>query len=104
MDCLRKQWNAACLQLGIPSLTTCTSAKIMAILMHYGNNEAFVLSPHFMADAEYIQQRFHIEGGESPDAEFAEYLKGYDAELKKCDNPPQWAKDLMKEMYKIDIY
>ena len=103
-ECLRQQWNEACLSLGIPALTTPTAAKIMAILMHYGNNEAFVLSPHFRADCEYIQKRYHIEGGETPDGEFAEYLQRYDRELERCEKPPTWAVELIKGMYNINIY
>ena len=63
---LRHQWNEACLQLGLPSLTIDTSAKIMAVLYQYGNNEAMVFNYHFVADCEYIQKRFHIQGGEHP--------------------------------------
>ena len=55
---LRHQWNEACLQLGLPSLTIDTSAKIMAVLYQYGNNEAMVFNYHFVADCEYIQKRF----------------------------------------------
>lgn len=101
--CLRKQWNEACLQTGIPALTLPTCARIMSILMHYGNNEAMVLSPHFRADCEYVQKRFHIEGGESPDAEFAEALQEVEKQLRDLDQPPQWAVTLMKEMYNINI-
>lgn len=103
MDCLRKQWNDACLQMGIPSLSMKTCAKIMAILLHYGNNEAMVLSPHFRADCEYVQKRFHIRGGESPDREFVEEFRPLSAELEQCSEAPQWAKKLMKEMYNIEI-
>ena len=107
MESLRQQWNNACLAIGIPSLTVSTSAKIMAILLHYGNNEAMVLSPHFRADCEYIQKRFHIQGGEIPDEEFAHELRIYNQELEQRGmfaKPPQWAVDLMKGMYNIDIY
>ena len=38
-ETLRHQWNEACLQLDLPSLTTDTAAKIMAVLYVYGNNE-----------------------------------------------------------------
>ena len=41
-ETLRHQWNEACLQLGLPSLTTDTAAKIMAVLYVYGNNENMV--------------------------------------------------------------
>ena len=106
-ECLRQQWNEACLSLGIPALTTATSAKIMAILLHYGNNEAMVLSPHFRADCDYIQRRYHIQGGEIPDEEFATELRKYNSELERLGTfakPPQWAVDLMKNMYNITIY
>lgn len=103
MECLRQQWNDACLLLGIPALTTSTSAKLMAILLHFGNNEAFVLSPHFRADCDYIQKRYHVSGGEVPDQEFAEELRHYDKQLKDSNKPPQWAVDLVKGMYNINI-
>lgn len=103
MSNLRQQWNEACLQVGLPALTLATSAKLMSILYHYGNNEALVLSPHFRADCEYIQKRFHIDGGETPDLDFVEEYAEVNALLEGCDNPPQWAKDLMKGMYNIDI-
>lgn len=103
MSNLRKQWNDACLSIGLPALTTPTAAKIMCILMHYGNNEAFVLSPHFRADCEYIQKRYGIMGGETPDEEFVMEFQEVDKELGQHDTPPQWAKDLMKKMYSIEI-
>lgn len=100
---LRKQWNEACLQLGIPALTTATCARIMAILLHYGNSEAMVLNQHFTADCEYVQKRFRIMGGQSPDPDFARELQAINAELEACTQPPQWAVTLMQEMYGIKI-
>lgn len=102
MDNLRKQWNEACLQTGIPALTLATSAKLMAILMHFGNNEALVLSANFRADCEYVQKRYHIEGGESP-VEFVEAFRPVEKELRDLDQPPEWATKLMMEMYNIKI-
>lgn len=101
---LRQQWNEACLQVGLPSLTLNTCAKIMAILYHYGNNEAMVLSPHFRADCEYVKKRYHIQGGETPDEDFVDEYAEVNALLEDCKEPPKWAKDLMKEMYNITIY
>ena len=103
MDNLREQWNEACLQTGLPALTLATSARLMAILMHYGNNEALVLSPNFRADCEYVQKRYHIEGGESPDMEFVEAFRPVEKELRDLDQPPEWATKLMMEMYNIKI-
>lgn len=103
MSNLRQQWNEACLQVGIPSLTLPTCARIMAILYHYGNNEAMVLNRHFTADCEYIQKRFHLNGGETPDVDFVEEYAEVNATLEGLDTPPDWAKKLMKEMYNIEI-
>ena len=100
---LRRQWNDACLAAGIPAMTTATSARIMAILLHYGNNEAMVLNQHFTADCEYIQKRFRIMGSQSPDPDFARELQAINAELEACTQPPQWAVTLMQEMYGIKI-
>lgn len=107
MENLRKQWNDACLSAGINSISSQKSAKIMAVLMHLGNNEAMVMNQHFIADVYYIQQRYKLQGGEVPDAEFVEYFKVYEQELKKSlDNNiiPQWAEKLFKEDYDIKLW
>lgn len=99
---LREQWNEACLSIGLPALTLDTAARIMAILYRYGGGmEDFTLSPHFMADCRYIQKRWHIEGSETPDAEFVEVLQEIDETLE--DEPPQWAIDLIWNMYHIKL-
>ena len=107
---LRHQWNEACLQLGLPSLTIDTSAKIMAVLYQYGNNEAMVFNYHFVADCEYIQKRFHIQGGETPDAEFVvKYNKWlsdileYEKSHPDTDDIVPWAVKLFKDMYDIKL-
>lgn len=101
--CLRKKWNDMCLQLGIPSLSVDTSARLMAILMHFGNNESFVLSPNFRADCEYIQKRYHINGGETPSVDFVANLQFYSKQVENLAEPPLWAKKLFKDMYDINI-
>lgn len=75
----------------------------MAILMHFGNSEALVLSANFRSDCEYIQKRYHIEGGESPDMEFVDAFRPVEKELRDLDQPPEWAVRLMKEMYNINL-
>ena len=100
---MRKLWNEACLQTGLPALTLATSAKLMAILMHFGNNEALVLSANFRADCKYIKIRYHLRGGEAPDPEFAEAFKPVEKELRGLDQPPEWATKMMMEMYNIKI-
>ncbi len=75
----------------------------MAILMHFGNNEALVLSANFRADCKYIKIRYHLRGGEVPDPEFVEAFKPVEKELRDLDQPPEWATKLMMEMYNIKI-
>lgn len=102
----RKQWNEACLSAGINSISPQKSAKIMAVLMHLGNNEAMVMNKHFIADCEYIQKRYGIKGGEIPDATFVEYFKEYENDLRLAlDNDfiPQWANRLFIEDYEIKL-
>lgn len=117
MENLRKQWNDACLSIGIPAISKDTSARILAVLLVHGNNEAFVLNKHFVADVEYIQERFNFKGGEIPDAEMRrmvkqyvdeleEYCKEHKNEVEGCifsDAKPEWAKKLFKEMYHIKL-
>lgn len=104
---LRKQWNDACLQVGIESISAQKAAKISAVLMMFGNNEAMVMNQHFTADCDYIQKRFHVQGGEVVDATFAAYLKEYVTDLKEADRQgfiPQWAEKLFREDYEIKLY
>ena len=105
---LRHQWNEACLQLGLPSLTIDTSAKIMAVLYQYGNNEAMVLNYHFVADCDYIQKRYHIQGGETPDVDFVIkfqywYKDIMDYEKEHTEGIVSWAVKLFKDMYDIKL-
>lgn len=114
---MRKQWNDACLSIGVPALTTDTSARIMAVLMVHGNNEAFTHNTHFMADAAYIQERFQLCRAGRPPADFAILLRKYVAELEEynelhkneaeecifSDAKPRWAIKLFKDMYNINI-
>lgn len=104
---LRKQWNDACLQAGIESISPQKAAKIMAVLMLLGNNEAMVMNNHFTADVEYIQKRFSIGAGLIPDPVFVESFKIYTKDLEssiKQQFIPQWATKLFMDDYEIKLY
>ena len=110
---LQRDWLEACEQMGIPAITTDTSAKIMAIVyVHGGGEEEMVLNRKFTNDVQYIQRRFHIQGGEAPDAEFVEILQGYVGELEayaseskgKDTAIPGWAHRLMKDRYGMRLH
>lgn len=104
---LRRQWNDACLSIGIDSISPSKSAMIMAVLMHLGNNEAMVMNQHFVADVAYIQEKYKLQGGEIPDQEFVEYFKEYERELKESldkDVIPEWAEKLFMTDYEIKLW
>lgn len=92
------------LTVGLPIISTDTAARLMAITYVYGGgNETLVLSPKFQCDRKYIQERFGIQGGEIPDADFASTLRSYVKELENSKVCPQWVHDLMKRRYNIKL-
>ena len=93
MSGMRKQWNDACLSVGIDSISPSKSAKIMAVLMHLDNNEAMVMNQHFIVDVYYIKERYNLDGGLIPDATFVEYFKEYEK-----------AEKLFREDYEIKLW
>lgn len=99
-----KRWLRDCLTIGLPAISTDTSARILAVVCVLGNNENMVMSPKCRAELEYIQKRFGIDGGEVPAAEIIPLLKQYVAELEKATEVPQWAEKIFKERYGIKLY
>lgn len=92
------------LTVGLTIISTDTAARLMAITYVYGGgNETLVLSPKFQCDRKYIQERFGIQGGEIPDADFASTLRSYVKELENSKVCPQWVHDLMKRRYNIKL-
>lgn len=113
-------FNAACLSLGIPAISLDTSARIMAVIYVHGENEGLVANHHFNSDRQYIQERFGLQGGETPDPDFVEALQHYVKELKAFEAAhsdeyreragslysqpkPQWAHDLFRSRYGIKL-
>ena len=116
MENLYKKWLNTCQEADIPAISTDTSARIMAVLYEYGNNEGFTHNQKFLADVEYIQQRFGVYGSGTPDAEFCMLLQDYVKELQeyqeahrndKVDGAlfrpfaPDWAPQLLKDRYNM---
>lgn len=97
--------------MGIPSMERWkpeAAARMMAILQVFGNNEGFTLSPKFNADREYIQEIYHIDGGEIPDKVFAsclkEYVSVYERVKDKHDRVFIEAAEWIKKMYGFNLY
>ena len=85
-----------------------TAAKILAVIYIQSGDERMVMSPKLKADCDYIQRRYHIHGGEFPDAELVEYIQHYTREIenhiKECGDFPKWVYDLFKERYNFKLY
>lgn len=88
--------------IGLPIIGRKTAAMILFIIYKYGGaKEVFTYSPKFIAEIDYIKSTYHIDGGETPDAEIAAYIQQLEAE--NTDEIPQWANDLCKERYGFSL-
>ena len=70
------------LQVGLPIVSRETCAILCAMLLVWGNCEQFTHNHRLVCELKYAQQRFHIEGAESPDADFARLLQSYVSQLE----------------------
>lgn len=111
------QWLESCRQADIPAISTDTAARLMAVLYEYGNNEGFTYNQKFLADKDYIQDKFGLREMCVPEPRFHALLKQYIKELQdyqqehKDDvtdksNPykamaPDWAPQLLKDRYNM---
>lgn len=107
VDPIRDDWNSAMLQVGIPAISTDTAAKIMAVLYLYGNNEDMVYNKKLLADIRYIQRRFCICGGKTPNPNLIHAINCNIAQAhayeKEHHTIPEWAKTLFSEWYNIEL-
>lgn len=77
-----------------------------------GGEEEMVLNLKFVNDVQYIQDRFGIQGGETPDRDFVALLQHYVRELEsylnehKADKTcvPEWAHKLMLDRYGMKLH
>lgn len=110
-----RKWLQSSLQVGLPAISTDTSARVMAILLEYGNNEGFTHNLKFLAEKDYMTQRFGLHAMGVVDHQFHILLKKYVKELQdyykvhKKKNKmqsleelvPSWAPQLLKERYNM---
>ncbi|MCM1369842.1 MAG: hypothetical protein NC204_05660 [Candidatus Amulumruptor caecigallinarius] len=109
---LLSQWLEGCLQCNIPAISTDKSAKILAMVYVLGgSHSSYTYSTHLRAALEYIKKRFHIDGGETPDANIIPLIRQYSQELEtaysnatersevglKINWYPEWAIEIAKE-------
>lgn len=76
-------------------------ARAMAVFYVCGNNELMTHSYKFMAEMQFAQEKYHIQGGEKPDPKFILLVKRYIREIEiyeeQLDGFPDWAHRLMME-------
>lgn len=84
------------------------AARLMAIVQVFGNNEGFTLSPKFKADRDYIQELYHINGGEVPDQSFAKNLQRWVSVYQPLKDKDDYhfltAARWIKQMYNFQLY
>lgn len=105
MEDLKRQWNDACKAVGLIAIGHDTAAKLLAIVYVLGGErEAFVFNAKMNADLDYIREVYGFHGGDTPDIGVTEPMKKYVRELERCgENYPNWAKDMMKDLYNINL-
>jgi hypothetical protein len=85
-----------------------TAAKILAVVYIQGSDERMVLSPKLKADCDYIQERYHVQGGEVPDETIIEYIQHYvrtlEQHIKENNDWPQWVYDFFMQRYNFKLY
>ena len=103
MSDFRKQWNDACKAAGLKPVTTDTAARIMAIIYMF-DREDITHCPKLLADIEYIQSEYGIDGGKIPHSDFQKLFAKYVKEIEDNDcESTEWAKKLMEENYNIKL-
>lgn len=114
---LYREWLESCRQCGVPAISTDTAARLMAVLHEYGNNEGFTYNQKFLADKDYIQDRFGLREMCTPEPKFSVLLRQYiedlqeyyEAHKKDPDDAahpyrrlaPDWVPRLLNERYNM---
>ncbi|PNE28616.1 hypothetical protein BHU09_06130 [Tannerella sp. oral taxon 808] len=114
----REAWNETCLRAGLSAVSLDTAARIMAVLhVESGCTTAVTHSPKLRADLKYIQRRFGIEGGATPDAAFVRSFSRYVHEIEAHQRQskgrtgltlaeqawPEWARTLYQDNYNVKL-
>lgn len=103
MSNFRKKWNDTCKAAGLKSITTDTAARIMAVVYEF-DREDITHCPKLLADLEYIQDEYGIDGGKIPHPNFRDLFAKYAKEIEDSNcEPTEWARKLMIENYGIKL-
>lgn len=116
---LYRDWLGAFAAIDTPAIGRDTAARILAVTYVHGNNEALVYNDKYLQDIHHIEKMYHMEGGDSPDADLIMLIKQYVSELEQYrdehDNDvnesgavfqskaPEWARKMFIEKYGIKL-
>lgn len=107
MNEFRNAMYETALAAGIPILSEDTCARLLAIV-HSITHEGFTYSERALVEIQYAQKRFGLEGGETPDAEFAALVKQYVDEIESYGAVHKkvipWAAEFVKQRYGFDVF
>jgi hypothetical protein len=88
-------------QIGCSMMSADFAAKLMAyVYVMGGGNEQLVTHVGLNAGINIAQEKFHLNGGETPDSEGVVLINKYIAELEKSKVETVWLKEI-KERYKL---
>lgn len=107
MNEFRKAMYETALAADIPILSADTCARLMAVV-HSCTNEGFTYNERALMEIKYTQKRYGLQGGETPDREFAALVKRYVDEIENYGNEHKavvpWAAEFAKKRYGIDLF
>lgn len=99
-----KQMLSTASAVGLPIIGRWKAAQILFIVYAYGGaREEFTHCPKFLADVEYIQKTYGVEGAETPDAELASYIQQLNEDYADLPDIPEWADKFCRERYGFSL-
>ena len=101
-----KMFLDAAQSLGLDVINIDTCARVLSVVGTVVT-EKIPHNPKCIAEIEYMQKRFRIVGGETPDGAIVKPLHDYVEEIERTyaetKKIPQWAHDLFKKRYQIKL-
>lgn len=104
---LYRSWLESCLQSGLKAFSGDTAARILAVVFNCGDNAAITHNAKLRADLDYIQKRWKIGGGVTPEKPISSQIKVYNKliadSVEAGGGYPEWASGLMLGRYGVRL-
>lgn len=109
MEQFREAMYAACRQMGMEIVPMDIGARVMAFVGLQGGDERTTVCPRLRCELKHLQELYHIQGGETPDATFVSLIQEYTKELKDYTDKhegawPEWLDKLIQDRYGFKPY